>query len=220
MKTANCNRSLLIWAIVLLVGSFAVVIPFNLRPAAWGALLALGAAAFYGALFFDQKVPRVLAKTVWVVAAVLRWLLLAYVMYAVVYTVNSNDVITESVEETCAGILFDTLVSVVALCVVMFPSQAMVAKRSKRDAARPAWTGVFHLIAAVLLYGLGTLMNKNVAVVTDDLLQGVGGIVVELILVLGLLTVTIAILAVAIHGSWQQKTVSDESSETVEETEE
>ncbi len=221
MKTAGCNRSLLIWSIVLWVVSFCAIVPFNLVLWETITLAVLGASAFCGALFYDRKLPRVFTKTLWTVAAVLRWLLLAYVIYAVVFVVNANEnVAEEDVLETCAEILFNALVQIVSLCIMTFPSQAMVANCSKRDASRPAWMGVFHLLVSLVLYGFGTLANKFVAVVTDFLFEGAFGIVLELMLVLGLLTVSFAIPAVAIRGVLQQKTVSDETPETVEEASE
>lgn len=211
MKRAECNRTLLVWTILLFAVSFCVLIPFSLSPLAWGVAVAAGAAAFVGATKFDQKVPRSCAKTLWAGAAVLRWLLLAYVVYAVMFT--------DYDAESCASIFSGTLVPIVTLCVVMLPSQALVARRSKVEAARPAWTGVFHLLAALFLYGYGVLANKYVVMITDPISQTRGGIVVEIFLAVILFVISLAIPAVAILGFLQQKTAPDEPSEAVEETE-
>ena len=210
MKLTECNRTLLIWTAILLAGSFCVVIPFALSPLVWIALLVAGAAAFYGAMNFNQKLPRVITKILWVVAAVLRWALLASVACVVLF-VEYND-------QSYASIFFSTLVPVSALCIVMLPSQALVACRSGADAARPAWTGLFHLVVAVFLYGFGVLMpeEKYVHTIIDRFFQTQGGIIAEIAIVLLLIVVAIAVPAVAFRGVLEQKKVSGKMPETEE----
>ena len=207
MKTAYGNRPLLIWTLVQFALSFALVIPFSLTPAVWGSLLGFGVVTAWCALSFDKAVPRVCARVLWIAAAVLRWALVAYVVYAVF--VFAPEATAGYTAESRADIFATTLVPLLALCAVTLPAQALVAARSKADARRVTLTAAFGAVVAVLLYGYETFAVKAVVLAVD----GLGGQLCGV----GCAVVAVAILAVAVRGvlaqNGQQKTAPDTSSE-------
>ena len=210
MKTAYGNRPLLIWTLVQLALSFALVIPFSLTPAVWGSLLGFGVVTAWCALSFDKAVPRVCARVLWIAAAVLRWALVAYVVYAVF--VFAPEATAGYTAESRADIFAATLVPLLALCTVTLPSQALVACRSKADARRVTVLSVFNMAVAAALYGYETFAVKAVVLSVD-------GFVGQLLGVVGAV-IAVAITAVAFRGllaqKGQQKTAPDEASEAAE----
>lgn len=210
MKNTACNRPLLVWTLAQLALAFVLVVPFSLTPAVWGGLLAFGAAAFVCAMFFDQKVPRVLTRVSWVIIGIIQTALMAYLVYALFFFVP--DATTGYDAESRATILSATLAPLTTLYWIVLPSQAAVASRSKADARRVRWTAVFSFVYTAALYGYGVIVRQAVAFVADSALK----IVLSVVAVL----TAFCVLAVAFRGLFaqkgQQKTAPDEESEAAE----
>ncbi len=205
-KAANWNRTLWSWSMVQLVLSFCILIPFSLTPAVWGSLLAFAVVTSFLAAAVDQKVPRVCAKVLWVAAGILRWLLVAYVVYAAF--VFAPEATAGYDADSRADIFAATLVPLLSLCVVTLPSQAFVARRSKADARRVVLLSAFSAVVAVLLYAYEAFAVKTVVLVADGLLGQLMGLLAA--------AVAVAVLAVAFRGLLQQKTASDNMSKADE----
>lgn len=206
MNYPHCDRTLLIWTLVQLAVSFGLIIPFALSAPAWGGFLGFGALLFVLSAKFDQKVPRVLEKILWGFAALARWALVAWVVYALFFF--APDATAGYDAESCAAILSAAMVPLLCLCGVTLPSQAAVAARSSADARRAVLTSLFQLLCAALLYGYGVLAKNAVVFVADGALK--------IVLSLVALLVALAVSAVAFRGvlsqKGQQKSASDEPS--------
>ena len=195
MKNTERNRPLFIGTLAQLALSFVLVIPFSLTPVVWGGLLAFGAAAFVCAVFFNQKVPRVFARVLWTLAVVVRWALVAYVVYALLLFVPEATAGYDAASR--ADIFGATLVPLAALCAVTLPSQALVAARSKADARRVTLLAAFSAAVALLLYGYEVFAGSTVVLIQNGWL-GKGLAVVAALLAL-------AVLAMAFRGVLSQK---------------
>ncbi len=206
MNYPNCNRTLLCWTLVQLAVSFGLIIPFALSIPAWGGFLGFGALLFVVSAKFDQKVPRVLEKILWVVAALARWALVAWVVYALFFFAPDATVGYDA--ESRAAILSAAMVPLLCLCGVTLPSQAAVAARSKADSRRAVLTSLFQLLCVAVLYGYGVLAKNAVVFVAGGALK--------IVLSLVALAVAVAVSAVAFRGlllqKEQQKSASDKPS--------
>ena len=183
-------------------------------PPAWLGLLVVGGATFLCALRFDHKLPRIIAKILWVLAAVARWLLVVYVVYALF--VFAPDATAGYDADSRATILAATLVPLLALCAVMMPSQAAVACRSKADARRAVLTSLFQFVCTVLLYVYGVIVKHAVVSLVEGPWAIVSGIVASL---LALCVTAVAFEEVLFKRFSEQKTVSGETPKTDKESE-
>ena len=209
MKLPDCNRTLLIWSIVHLAVSFGLVVPLALSVPAWAGLLGFGLLLVFLSTQFNQKVPRVLEKILWTLAGIVRWLLVAWVVYALIFFVPDATLGYDA--ESRATILSAAAIPLLCLCAVTLPSQAAVAARSMADSRRAVLTALFQLACTAVLYGYGVLAKDTVVFVADG--------AVKIVLCIVALLVAVSVLAVAFRGlllqKEQQKTASDKSSKAV-----
>lgn len=209
MKLPDCNRTLLIWSIVHLAVSFGLVVPLALSVPAWAGLLGFGLLLVFLSTQFNQKVPRVLEKILWTLAGIVRWLLVAWVVYALIFFVPDATLGYDA--ESRATILSAAAIPLLCLCAVTLPSQAAVAARSKADSRRAVLTALFQLACTAVLYGYGVLAKDTIVFVADG--------AVKIVLCIVALLVAVSVLAVAFRGllsqKEQQKTASDKSSKAV-----
>ena len=209
MKLPDCNRTLLIWSIVHLAVSFGLVVPLALSVPAWAGLLGFGLLLVFLSTQFNQKVPRVLEKILWTLAGIVRWLLVAWVVYALIFFVPDATLGYDA--ESRATILSAAAIPLLCLCAVTLPSQAAVASRSKTDSRRAVLTALFQLACTAVLYGYGVLAKDTIVFVADG--------AVKIVLCIVALLVAVSVLAVAFRGllsqKEQQNTASDKSSKAV-----
>lgn len=209
MKLPDCNRTLLIWSIVHLAVSFGLVVPLALSVPAWAGLLGFGLLLVFLSTQFNQKVPRVLEKILWTLAGIVRWLLVAWVVYALIFFVPDATLGYDA--ESRATILSAAAIPLLCLCAVTLPSQAAVAARSMADSRRAVLTALFQLACTAVLYGYGVLAKNTIVFVADG--------AVKIVLCIVALLVAVSVLAVAFRGllsqKEQQKTASDKSSKAV-----
>ena len=209
MKLPDCNRTLLIWSIVHLAVSFGLVVPLALSVPSWPGLLGFGLLLVFLSTQFNQKVPRVLEKILWTLAGIVRWLLVAWVVYALIFFVPDATLGYDA--ESRATILSAAAIPLLCLCAVTLPSQAAVAARSMADSRRAVLTALFQLACTAVLYGYGVLAKDTIVFLADG--------AVKIVLCIVALLVAVSVLAVAFRGllskKEQQKTASDKSSKAV-----